>query len=983
MLLLGLFAMVSVSLSGQTVALTGHVTDKSGEVIIGASVIEKGNPTNGTITDLEGNFSLKLPKGSKSVLVSYVGMQTQEVPVAGKTFLRVILADDAVALDDVVVVGYGVQKKSDLTGAITSIKAKDITAIPANNALKTLQGKVAGLDIQQSSGQPGSEVQMTMRGNRSLKADNKPLILVDGIDYGSYVDINPTDIESMEVLKDISSTAIYGTKGANGVIIITTKKGALNSRTQISANAYVSIKKKAAYPRMMNGEEYGQLKREAYRTTNVKDPEAYLPDEDVFNEDELECIRNNEWVDWQSLLLGTGITQNYEISLSGGTDKTIFSTSFGYQKELGLLDDDGLRRYNGRLSLDHQINQIFKVGVSAIYTFKDHDKRYNPLNMANKIPSIGKAYDEAGNIILNPAPGYSSMYSPLIDQVAGAYVDNVRSKRLFASAYLDVRFYKALFFKSSIGLDINDSREGVFMDRNTLQNLGVKSVSSVTSDNDYRYTWENTLNYHQTLGKHSLQGLLGTSTIKYVYERAYGGGANQASALTSFHDLGANAESKDIQSKMVENQMLSFFGRVNYKYDDRYLFQASLRSDGSSVLAKGHKWGYFPSASVAWRVSEESFLKGNSILNNLKLRLSWGTAGNSAIDAYATLGGLSKSVYAFGTKAAYGYWSSTIANPDLTWEETATWNAGLDFGCWDNRVSGSVDFYLSKTQNLLLPSSLPPSTGYESVMQNVGKTENKGVELSVNTIWFQNKDFHWSTDWTWALNREKIVALNDGVTRNEANAWFVGDPTSVFYDYKKIGIWQLGEEEAAKKFGGFKPGDIKVADANGNGEFDTDDRVVFSRVPKFTFGINNNLSYKDFDLSFFFYGRIGQYIRYDYNLLYKPSALENSAPVNYWTPENPSNDFPRPNSSYSTNSYLLQSTLAYKKASFVKLRDVTVGYTVPKQLATKMMIQKLRVYGTLSNFFTFSNISNSDPENNGSMEFPLAKQLVFGINLDF
>ena len=601
------------------------------------------------------------------------------------------------------------------------------------------------------------------------------------------------------------------------------------------------------------------------------------------------------------------------------------------------------------------------------------------LNFANLV-TCGHSF-----FILNPAPGNSSAFSPLCDEQPGAYEDNIRTKRMFASGYLNVNILKDFFFKSTIGIDVTDSREGIYKDKNTVANLGVKSTSSVQADNDWRYTWENILNYSKTFGKHGLTAMIGSSTTAYGYEKVLASGANQASALTSFHDLGANADSKENASQLIETQMVSFFGRLNYKFNERYLFQASLRADGSSVLAKGHKWGYFPSASAAWRISEEGFMADQDIFSNLKLRLSWGVAGNSAIDAYATLGGLKKSVYTFGS-SVYGYYPSEIANKDLTWEKTSTWNLGLDFSILRNRISGTIDTYISQTSDLLLPSLLPSSTGYASVMQNIGKTENKGIEVTLNTIWFQNKNFSWNTDWTYSLNREKIKALNSGVTRDEGNLWFVGSPTQVFYDYKKIGIWQLGEEVQAKAFGGFKPGDIKVADmspkgSEGEGVFSTDDRVIFSRVPKYTFGITNNIIYKNFDLMFFIYGRIGQYVKDAYTQLYKPSALENSAPVNYWTPENPSNEYPRPNSGYSTNSYLLQSSLAFRKASFVKIRDITLGYTLPKEWTSKMMVQKLRIYCSLNNFITFTDFPNYDPESNGSMDFPLAKQVLFGINL--
>lgn len=413
------------------VTVKGKVLDVNGEPIIGAAVKEVGT-TNGTVTDFDGNFSFEADVQG-TLEVSYVGYKIKKLKIEADQMLAVTMEEDAELLDEVVVIGYGTMKRSDLTGAVTSIKTADITATPTTNALKSLQGKVAGLDITQSSGQPGATASLTMRGNRSLNADNQPLVLVDGIDYGSFVDINPTDIESIEVLKDISSTAIYGTKGANGVILITTKSGAKGQKTRIDVNAYISIKNKAKYPRMMNGLEYAQLKREAYRTTNAANPDEYMDDALIFNAEELEYLEKGYWVDWQDLLLGTGITQNYEISMSGGTENTSYSMSFGYQNVHGLLKNDILRRYNGRISLDHQINSILNVGVNISYTFKNQDKRQNPLNLANKIPCIGRAYDDEGNFILNPAPGNSSSFSPLCDEQPGAYEDNIRSKRMFAS----------------------------------------------------------------------------------------------------------------------------------------------------------------------------------------------------------------------------------------------------------------------------------------------------------------------------------------------------------------------------------------------------------------------------------------------------------------------------------------------------------------------------------------------------------------------
>jgi len=958
--------------------ITGKVTGDNGEELPGVNILLKGT-TTGTTTEVDGSYSLTIPDRNGILIFSFVGYNPQEIPVSNRSQIDIQLVTDTKALEEIVVVGYGTMKKSDVTGAITSVKSKDITAIPTTNALRSLQGKVAGIDITQSSGQPGAGINILLRGNRSLRADNNPLVLVDGIPYGSFVDINPTDIESIEILKDVASTAIYGTRGANGVIIITTKRGSVG-RAKLSVNSYVSLNSKGLYPRMMNGGEYAQLKREAYRTTNNN---VYRNDEDIFQVDEYQYIQNKQFENWQDYIFHNGMLQNYEINLTGGNEKTVFALSSGFQRDKGLLLDDVFNRINGKISVDHKLNDRFKVGLNAIYTYKNQDKRDNPLNMANKILPIAKAFDDQGNLILNPAPGYSAQFTPLADEQPGVFVNNLLDKRLFTSAYLDILIAKDLIFKTTIGLDIADFRRGYFKDYNTIANVGRNSSSGIEITNRFNYTWENTLNYRKTLGIHELNAMVGTSSLGTKYEEYTASGNNQASPITSYHDINSNTISKAIGSRLRETRIASFFGRINYKLLDRYIFQASLRTDGSSVLAAGNQWGYFPSLSGAWRIIEEDFLQNSNVLNDLKLRVSWGKSGNAAIDPYATKGGLAGSAYAFGSAAAFGYWPSAIPNPNLTWETTATWNAGIDFGLIRNRIAGSIELYRSKTSDLLLPSLLPPATGYTEVMENIGQTENKGIEISINSQNITKSKFRWSTDWSFTLNREKIVALNNGVTRNEANRWFVGDPTKVFYDYKKIGIWQLGEEEAADAFGGFKPGDIKIADTNGNGVSDPGDRVTFSEVPKFSAGINNHFEYGNFDLSVFVFARVGQFINYEPNTAYKPSALENSSNVDYWTPENPTNAFPRPNSSYSTTNYLFQSTLGYTDGTFLKIRDVSLGYNLPKSVLSKINVSRIRVYSTLQNYFTFSKIKDYDPERGGALSFPLVRQMIFGVNIDF
>lgn len=496
-------------------------------------------------------------------------------------------------------------------------------------------------------------------------------------------------------------------------------------------------------------------------------------------------------------------------------------------------------------------------------------------------------------------------------------------------------------------------------------------------------TWENVLTYSKDFSDiHSLQAMVGTSTILNSKEYTYAGGKGQVYADNWFHNLYSNEKEITIKSSLVDQNLASFFGRVNYKLMDRYMLTASLRADGSSVFAPGKKWGYFPSVALAWRINEENFLKNVDAISNLKLRLSWGQSGQCAIDPYQTVGLLGNSTYSFNNEGAYGFYPKTMSNKELTWETTTQYNLGLDFGFFNNRISGSIDIYKAETRDILMNRVIPSINGYASVMENIGKTESTGVDLTLSTVNIQNKNFSWFSDFSLSHNREKIKELASGQLKDEANAWFVGEPFKVFYDYKKEGIWQLGEEAAAAA-NGQEPGDIKVQDVDGNGVITTDDRIIYSQRPDVTFGFNNTFNYKGVDLSVFLYARLGQWIAYDYNTTYRINALENGGNVDYWTPENPTNAFPRPNKSKSYTQVTYYSTLKYEDGSFFKIRDITLGYTFKPELLKHLNLSRLRVYATAKNFFTFSKIDNYDPEQGGSISFPMTKQLVFGLNVEF
>jgi TonB-linked SusC/RagA family outer membrane protein len=958
--------------------ITGKVTDKNGLPIEGVTVTVKGKQL-ATVTKTDGTFSIDVADASDVLVFSYVGFAPMEKQVGNSKEINVILAAVDGVMDDVVVIGYGTMKRKDLTGSVSSLKSRDITAIPVTNALEAMQGKVSGLDITKSDGGAGAPVRINLRGNRSLTASNDPLILVDGIPYGSTLDLNTSDIESMEVLKDASSTAIYGSRGANGVILITTKKGK-SGKPSLSLSSYYGVQSPAGLAEIQTGDQFVAFKREAFRTAGITD------DNLIFNPGELAAIKDKIYVDWMREAIKDGSIQNHELSVNGGNDRSTYNMSFGAFNEKGLFRNDNFKRYNGSLGLSYKLLDNVKIGANVLYTYKNVNKRFDPLNQANKIYPFGSPYDSAGNIVAYPVLGQTFSISPLADEVPGMYVDNRVGKRLFTTAYLDWRIMKDLVFKTSYGLDIQNDRRGYYLGKLSIQRNGGLSNSGIETNNTTNYTWENTLNYSKTLGIHDLNFLLGNSIIKNSLESVAAAGFDQVSDLNTFYNLASNASSVTINSSLVESGLQSFFGRINYKLNDKYLLTASLRADGASVLAEGHKWAYFPSLAAGWRISDEDFMKNVTFLSNLKLRASYGVSGNSSVLPYQTLGSLGRSVYAFDETAAYGYFPNDISNPDLKWEKTATTNAGIDFGLFSNRITGSVEVYQSKTSDLLLQRILPTTSGFSRILENVGKTQNKGLEITVSTVNINSTapgGLKWYTDLTYFRNREEIVELAGGVSRDLANSWFVGQPTQVYYDYQKTGIWQLGKESEAAVYGQ-KPGDIQVKDINNDNKITAaDDRVIVGTArPKYTFGINNNVQFRNFDLTAFVFGRMGQTIQNEASGNYKISGLENGPVVDYWTPENPTNSHPRPNKDKNSNSAFM-STLYYADGSFVKIRDITLGYSVPASAIQRYSLSRIRVYATLKNFFTFSNMNPYDPERGGSISFPMTKQVVFGLNVNF
>ena len=980
--------------------VTGTVKDATGEPMIGVSVVVDGTSIGG-VTDFNGDFTVQNVPDKAVLKFSYVGYKDQKIPTAGKTSFNVTLQEDAMGLDEVVVVGYGTQKKKDLTGSVASIKTDDLKNVASANVLQAMQAKVPGIDLQTSDGgQAGAGVSMTFRGNRSLLAGNGPLVIVDGVEYGSTVDIPAGDIESMDILKDAASTAIYGTKGANGVILITTKRGKAG-RTTVTFNGYLSFNSATGIVKPMFGD------KEVQRLIDKKDYENAAGNswafantataEDVLTlslEDgtkTLDIYKDKSYTDWLDMVMENSTSQNYEVSVQGGGDKTNFNVSLSAMNDKGVMKGDKYKRYTGRVNIDHKINKMVMVGASLSYAYKDNDKRAGGVfNQAQKMTTITHAYANDGGIIYQPNPWYSTHCSPILNE-NGAYQRNIESTRFFGSAYAQVTPIKGLNLRSQFTVDRSDSRDGSYEDYQSQvryqENKGT-FISNARSTST-KYVWQNTANYMLDINKNSFTFLLGQEMSKTVKETTTVSGfaGFEHYYKSSFYDLSKIA-SPTTASSYTKTSLMSVFGRVNYSYDGKYLFQASLRADGSSVLAEGKKWGYFPSVSAGWRISEEMFMeKTKSWLSNLKIRFSWGLSGNSAIDAYQTLATI-QSIVPNSTEKA----PMTMANPELTWEKTSAIDFGLDFGFLDGRIYGSIDYYNSKTYDLLYYKTAPLSSVFTSTISNVGKTKGHGWEISLGAIPIKTKDWTWDISASATFSKDKVDELVDGIEQfvSGTSILKVGEPVSAFYVYDVQGNWGIGEfdkymqehpdfEKPYTHYG--DPGTPKVADTNGDNKINDNDKIIYNRSPKAILGLSTSLTYKDISLSIQTMARLGGYINYSGYGLYTYDD-SNWGDLDYWTPANQGADIPSPGAD-KTVAEAYKSHLQVQKGDYFKIKDITLSYNLPKNLLKKAYISNARVYCSMKNFITFSHFDNYDPERGGSVNFPLMKQVVVGLNVTF
>ena len=991
--------------------VTGTVVDAAGEPMIGVSILVDGT-TNGGVTDFDGNFTIQNVPENGVLKISYVGFKDQKIPVAGKNSIKVTLEEDAMGLDEIVVVGYGTMKKKDLTGSVASVKQGDIQQVAAPNAMQAMQAKVPGVDMTQSSGQAGAGVNITLRGNRSISASNSPLIIVDGVEYSGDLDVAASDIESMDILKDAASTAIYGTKGANGVIIITTKRGK-SGKTRVDFNAYLAFKSPTNAVKSMYGNKEVQrwIDRANYQadlasgnwgSSNVSLSDVFGATTIAGNDQYqvVDLINRGDFVDWYDLFMQNSTSQNYEASVSGGNEKTNFSISFAGMFDKGLLKNDKMNRYSGRANIDHIINKVVKVGASMSFVYKSHDSRNNSVfDRARKMTSITTAYLPDGSINETPNVWYNAHVNPLMDEGEN-YSRNVETTRYQGSAYVQLTPLKGLTMKSQFAVDRTNERDGMYNDyqsTNRYQAPSTTYIQNAPSNSTY-INWQNTINYMTTFNeKHDLTVLLGHEMTQTVSEGlTLNGTAGKEHYYTQqWYDVTKMQSDVNYSSSYVKRRMLSFFGRVNYAYNDRYLLSASIRADGSSVLATGKKWGYFPSVSAGWRISEENFMEGTkSWLDNLKFRVAWGMSGNAAVDPYQTIA----TVFNTTPGSATNFIPMSLSNPELTWETTSSLDFGFDFGFLGGRINGTIDYYITNTKDLLYYATNPASSVFTSILSNVGESKGRGIEIALNALAVKTKDFSWDINASYTHSKDELKKLADGMDKNVTGqtALIVGQPLSIYYDYETTGCWGVGEyEQYLAAHPNFKapinnygtPGTMKITDVNGDDQITEDDKIVYQRSPKHIIGLTNTFTYKDWALSVQAMARLGGYFQFNKNnALGLNDGDANWADVDYWTPTNQGAKFPSPGTNgtgYSNIYTTYMTSLLYEKADFFKIKDITLSYNLYKKWLEKAHISNAKIYCSLKNFFTFAKVDDFDPEAGGSINFPLAKQVIVGVNVSF
>ena len=972
--------------------VTGKIVDAAGEPVIGASVVVKGTNV-GTVTDVNGSFALASVPKEATLVVSYVGYRTQTIAVGGKSAFDVTLEEDKQLLDEVVVVGYGVQRKSDVTGALTRVGEKELNAKPVSNAFEALQGKAAGVDIT-SSERPGTVGSIKIRGTRSLNASSAPLYVVDGVPLqaGGIETLNPRDIESIDILKDASSTAIYGSRGANGVVLVTTKRGQ-EGKMQLSYSGSFTFEKIVDKSPAMNASDYITWRRWAYYNSA---PDKYTPgdqptqeqDKSFFSGDEVALANvmkgweGGSWdgskvtdTDWTDFVTQTGVTQEHTLSARGGSKNVSGFVSFGYLKNKGTQKGQQYDRYNFTASADVQATPWFKAGGSINASYAKQEYGYSrtgqssgsgPTDIygaAKQILRYSLPYDDAGNIILVPGGSVSNTYTVMDEWTKSN--DQRETYRALGSFYAQIDFGKileplaGLQWKTQFGPDFRFYRNGIFIDATSAIRGGGNNYATRNDTRNFAWTLDNMLLYNKTFGEHNLGITLLQSASKSNTETSNMHGERMPLASFLWNNMGSiditeSANKASMGTGLSEYALSSYMARVNYAFMDRYLLTASARWDGASVLAEGNKWDFFPSMALGWRMDQEEFLKDVSWIDQLKLRLGVGVTGNSAVGAYGTLGVISSYWMPFSSgnsqilvtnEPYYTSGANQMPNKNLGWEKTTQWNLGLDFSFLKGRIGGTIDVYTSTTKDLLMLMTVPSLSGYPSMMNNIGKTSNKGIEVTLNTIPVMTKDFMWQSNLNFAWQKDKIEELSNGKEDDINNAWFIGESIAVYYGYENAGLWQESDAEEMAKFNengeAFSAGMVRPVDQNGDYKINDEDRVILGNInPRLTAGWTNTLSWKGFELTLELQGRFNYMISTGGE---GQLGVYQQREIDYWRPDNTGAEWQKP--IYSTGGGDKKAALlGFKDASFIKVRNLSLGYNFSKALCQSIGINGAKVY---------------------------------------
>ncbi|MCG2614240.1 TonB-dependent receptor [Terrimonas sp. NA20] len=1033
------------SIAQENFPVTGKVTDELGAPLVGATIKVKGTDRNAT-SDAQGFFRINANSGTATLIVSYVGYEIQEVAIAKRSEIAFLLKPLINSMEDVVVIGYGTRKRSDVTGAVSSISAKQIEQVPTTNLTQALQGRLPGVVVNTTNFRPGETPFIRIRGNRSFatgggfnSVDN-PVVVVDGIitPY-SLSDFNPLDIESVDVLKDASATAIYGARGANGVIIVTTKKGKAG-KLSVDVHSYMSFDSPLRDLDVLNAGEFAELRRQANRNVNATFPRYATPASDlsIFPEpitresvlmgyqwrDRANLIpvmrvttadEKSAWgvdsvpvfdpsgvrnTDWQKLGLQTGITQNYQVRVSGGTEKMRGSFSGDYYKQKGVQLGSDYTRYSGALNLDFKPSKLF--GMGAVMNASTVIQNYGPEIYGGVSGQLPIALPDTNGVFIYRPGEDINIVNPLRDPTS--IFDERRINRFFGSFYAELSPLKGLRFRVNFGPDISNVRRGTFNGSASSSKQGnALADASYNYNNYFNWVLENLVFYDKQIGDdHNIGITLLQSLQKERTEGSSMSARNLINEASLWYSLQTNTEATvtGFSSSFAQTQLQSYMTRVNYGFKNRYLLTLTGRWDGASQLAPGNKWTFFPSAAIAWKIDQEDFMKNVTAVDQLKLRIGYGSVGQPGIGAYSVAGPLATRPYSWDEAVVYGF-SPGLSAPQATWPVTTTANIGVDFGFLKGRISGSIEVYRQDTKNQVQTRAIPGTSGFTSILYNVGHVRNSGVEVSLSTVNIQSRSFKWTTDITFSRNKEQVLDIDGTKTDNLGNRWFIGKPIAVWYDYQFDGIYQDTKEDLDKikglitktpslgtGFNALSPGIIKVRDINGDSLINQNDLTVLgSPMPSWTSGFNNTFTYRNFDLSVYAYiswGGMLNSIRSRISMGGRYQQLD----VPYWTAENKSNEYPKP--ILNNDIPLFGAALQYQDASFVRIRSISLQYNFPKSFISKYLrANNLSVYVNAVNPFLFSKFKILDPEvvnagttsTVGTSVFFSTKSFVFGLKL--